>query len=79
MNSTPALDERLDGIVEVEGAQRHVLDALALVLLQVFLDLAGLARILVDGDADLAVGLVMARNAGPSACPRCRSTGSGGS
>jgi hypothetical protein len=32
-----------------------VLDTLALVLLQVLLDLARLARVLVDGDADLAI------------------------
>ena len=37
-------------------AQRDVLDALAVVFMQELLDLAGLARVLVDRDADLAVG-----------------------
>ncbi len=48
------LNKRFDGFVEVMRAQRHVLDAFALVLLQVFLDLPGLARVLVDRDSDLA-------------------------
>ena len=51
-----AADQRLDRLVEVLRAQRDVLDALALVLLQVLLDLPLLARILVDRNADLAVG-----------------------
>src|SRR5918994_1512621 len=51
-----ALDQGLDGVVEIPAPERHVLDALALVLLEVLLDLPLLARILVDGDADLAVG-----------------------
>src|SRR5215216_3773625 len=40
---------------EVVGAQRHVLYALALVLLEVLFDLPSLARVLVDRDPDLPV------------------------
>src|SRR5215204_837964 len=51
----PVRLQRLDGLVEVARAHRDVLDALSLVLLQVLLDLARLPRVLVDGDADLAI------------------------
>ncbi len=56
MNVDAARDQRLDRGVEVGRAERDVLDALAAVLLEVLLDLALLAGVLVDRDADLAVG-----------------------
>ncbi|OIQ69918.1 hypothetical protein GALL_484760 [mine drainage metagenome] len=46
----------LDGGEDVLGPQRHVLDALALVVLQELLDLGVLVLALVERDADLAAG-----------------------
>ena len=48
--------QRLDRRVDVVGAERDVLDALAAVVDQVFLDLALVVGALVDRDADLAAG-----------------------
>jgi hypothetical protein len=49
--------QRVHGVVEVVRAQRDVLDALAVVAVQVLLDLAGLVvAFFVDRDADLAAG-----------------------
>src|ERR1043165_8496398 len=53
-------------LLDVGGAQGHVLDALAVVQVQVFGDLALVVRALVDGDADLAAG------AGHGLALRCR-------
>src|SRR5882762_5209538 len=46
----------VDGGIDVRGVQRDVLDALAVILLEVFMDLRALVRGLVDRDADLAAG-----------------------
>ena len=46
----------IDGAIDVVGAQRHVLDALALVVVQEFLDLRFVVLALVERNADLAVG-----------------------
>ena len=46
----------LDGLVDILGAAGDVLDALAAIDVEVFLDLAGVARVLVDRNPDLAVG-----------------------
>src|SRR5882757_5520860 len=48
--------EPLDGAIDVLCAAGDVLDALAAVDVEVFLDLTGIAGILVDRDPDLAVG-----------------------
>ena len=46
--------ERFDAFVNVVGAERDVLDALAAIVLQEFLDLALVVTALVERDADLA-------------------------
>ena len=51
-----ARPQRLDGGVDVGGAQRDVLDALAAIGAQIFLDLRLVVGRFVDGDADLAAG-----------------------
>ena len=51
-----AAAQHVDGAVDVVGRQRDVLDALAAVLAQVFLDLRLVVLRLVDRDADLAAG-----------------------
>ena len=47
--------QRLDRLVDVPGAAGDVLDALAAIDVEVFLDLAGIACVLVDRNPDLAV------------------------
>src|SRR5207247_108754 len=51
----PAVTHGLYRLVDVAGSQRHVLDALALVVLEEFLNLRVLVLALVQRDADLAV------------------------
>ena len=46
----------IDRAIDVVGAERDVLDALALVVVQEFLDLRLVVLALVERDADLAVG-----------------------
>src|SRR4051794_25729117 len=48
--------QTFDGAVDVAAAAGDVLDALAPIDRQIFLDLAGLAGVLVDRNPDLAVG-----------------------
>ena len=48
------LAQRLDGVVDVAARERDVLDALAVIDVEVFLDLRLRVRGLVDGNADLA-------------------------
>jgi hypothetical protein len=47
--------QRLDGAVDVARAAGDVLDALAVIGVEIFLDLPGIAGILVDRNPDLAV------------------------
>jgi hypothetical protein len=49
--------KRFDGVVQVMRAQRYVLNAFAPVLLEIFFDLAALARVFVDRDAVRAAQL----------------------
>src|SRR4029077_5361838 len=51
-----ALAQRVDGAIDAVGSERDVLDALALVLVEVFLDLALIVLALVDGDAYFSAG-----------------------
>ena len=51
-----AAAQHVDGAVDVVGRERDVLDALAAVFAQVFLDLRLVVLRLVDRDADLAAG-----------------------
>src|ERR1700674_3400352 len=46
--------QRIDGFINIVGAQRDMLDAFALVLVQVLLYLALIVLALVDGNANLA-------------------------
>ncbi len=52
----PARGDRIGRGIDVIGADRDVLDAFALVALEIFLDLALVVGALVDRDADLAAG-----------------------
>ena len=52
----PAGAQPLDRIEDVGAGQREVLDALALILAQIFLDLAAVVLALVQGDTDRLVG-----------------------
>ena len=56
MNGRPSARRRLDGAVDILGAAGDVLDALAAIDVEIFLDLAGIAGVLVDRNPDLAVG-----------------------
>jgi hypothetical protein len=51
-----AFAQRLDGAVDLARAERDVLDALAVIGLEIFGDLRLVVGALVDRDADLAVG-----------------------
>ena len=51
-----AAAQHIDGAIDVVGGQRDVLDALAAIFAQVFLDLRLVVLRLVDRDADLAAG-----------------------
>src|ERR1700676_4899663 len=48
--------QALDGLVDIPGAAGDVLDALAAIDAEIFLDLAGLSGVLIDRNPDLAVG-----------------------
>jgi hypothetical protein len=62
--------QRVHRVVQVGGAHGNVLDALAVVAVQVFLDLAGLlVALFVDGMRILPQGLVMALLLTPVAWP----------
>ena len=54
MNPTPLPAQLLDRGIEIAAAERHMLDAFAAIVLQIFLDLALVVGGLVDGNADLA-------------------------
>ncbi len=56
LEGDPVLTHRLDRGEDVAGPQRHVLDPLALVVLEEFLDLRVCVLALVERNADLAAG-----------------------
>ena len=66
--------------IDVPRAAGDVLDALAAIDVEIFLDLPGIAGVLVDRDPDLAVRAGQrAREQARMRGPRCRRSGSGGS